>query len=435
MKKILNDIGNTYKNYIDISVEDGDSTNVNINLDEFAGVKLELKNSSRDINDNLKEYIRNLSSISCVEIMDVENGYLISLLVGQKRKERYIYFCEDINFDIELYDYSKIEISENEIIDNYRVILAVKEARNLLEKHALLGNEWLNQNEKELIKNAMLIVLLNSAQFYEVYDQNSICSIYDLFLKYDNKYEKKEFLEEALKACKLYEGKIEKIEELQNIIKYYLDIQKQLDKRVKNIESFDFSEFQKDIEKYQDKCYYYKPMYKIYSDFSVNIKNTCKDFKNKNEVDDNSFIIDINNYIKEEILPRLEENGFKGQFPKYIYKDDKKIFLVEFIIKDDRVEIKNCEQKITSKKIVSLFKNIDYRDVENMDFAVYYTTKCEDKEQLECLIEEILEEVDLHKNFTELKKEIREIMDEDDDEDINEGGFFSKIFSMLKKNK
>ena len=433
-QKMLNDIGNTYKDYMSVLI---DLPYVNIKLDEFAQVRLELKNATDNINEDLNDDVRNLSSISFIEIKELKSGYLISILTGNKRrKERSIYFCEDIEFDMEFYDYSKIEISEDEIIDNYRVRLAVKEARNLLEKHALLGDEGLNQGENDLIKKAMFIVLLNSSQYYEVCNKDSICDIYDLFLKYDNKYEKKEFLETSLEVCKLYEGEIEEIEDIVDTIEHYLDIQNELDKNIKNTESFDFEEFQAQIEGYQDSCYYYKPMYKIYADFSIGVKNACKDFKDKNQEEKNESVLDMENYINEKILPKLKENGFEGELPVYRYKDDKKIYLLKFIGKKDKVQVISSEQKITSKKMIALLKNIDYRELEFNDLEIYSIYDCEDKNDIDASIEDVLDYLDLHKDFVELKKEIREIIEEEDEEeDFSLGGFMSNIFSKFKKKK
>lgn len=435
-QKILNSIGDTYKNYINISLEENELPTVDIILDEFANVKLQLKNATEDISDDLDREVRNLSSVSFLEIKEVEGGYLFSILLGNKiKKERYVYFCEDVEFLMEFYDYSKIEVSDREMIDNYRVVLAVKEARNLLEKHALLGDEGLNEKERALIKNAMLIVLLNSAQFYEVYNEKSICNIHDLFLKYDDRYEKKEFLEAALEACKLYEGEIEEIEKLQNTIKSYLDIQAELDKNIKNTKSFDFEAFQKDIEKYQDKCYYYKPMYKIYADFSINLKKACEGFKDRNQTQKTQFSIDMENYITEKIIPKLKENKFEGEFPNYIYKDDRKIYMLSFDIKNDKVSITSDDKKISSKKMKALLQNIDYREIKVIDIDEGFIADCKNKEEIDVCVEDVLEDLEIHKDMTQLRKEIREILDEEDDveESQNNDGFINKIFSIFKK--
>lgn len=435
-QKILNNIGETYKNYIEISLDESDFLKVNIILDEFAGIKLQLKNATNDISENLNQEIRNLSSMSFLEIKEVENGYLFSILVGNKRrKDRFTYFCSDVEFDMEFYDYSKIEISQDEIIDNYRVVLAVKEARNLLEKHALLGDEGINEKEKSLIKNAMLIVLLNSSQFYEVYNEKSICDIYDLFLKYNDRYEKKEFLEAALDACKPYEGEIEEIEALENTIKSYLDIQDELDKNIKNTKSFDFEKFQKDIEKYQDKCYYYKPMYKIYADFSINIKKACEGFKDRNKAEKTQFSIDMEKYIYEKILSQLKENGFEGEFPNYRYKDDKKIYMLSFKIKNDKVVIESGDRKISSKKMKSLLQNIDYVEMNLFDLDEYFYVDCKKTEEIDVCVEDVLDDLEIHKDMSKLRQEIRDILNEEDEveQDQNNDGFINKIFSIFKK--
>ncbi|MGN1033933.1 MAG: hypothetical protein ACI4PU_10690 [Intestinibacter sp.] len=79
-QKILNNIGDTYKQYIDISLEESDLTTVNINLDEFAHIELKLKNSTKDIDESLDKELKDLSSMSLVEIKEVQNGYLLSTM-------------------------------------------------------------------------------------------------------------------------------------------------------------------------------------------------------------------------------------------------------------------------------------------------------------------------------------------------------------------
>ena len=220
-KKIINKIGNTYKNYINISL-DNEAGILNLKLDKFANIELKLKNATQNIDESLKEFVNELSTSSFIQIKEVPNGYLISSFIGSKKgSQKITAFCEDIDFNTEFYDYSQIKISEDENIDNYRVRLGVKQARNLLSKHALLGDENLNDIEKNLLKYAMLIAILNSAQDDETYDMESICSIYDLFLKYDNNYEKIEFLEQALKATESYAGKIQEIDDIKNILESY----------------------------------------------------------------------------------------------------------------------------------------------------------------------------------------------------------------------
>ncbi|MGN1032953.1 MAG: hypothetical protein ACI4PU_05785, partial [Intestinibacter sp.] len=249
-------------------------------------------------------------------------------------------------------------------------------------------------------------------------------------------YEKKEFLELSLDACKLYEGQIEGIENLSSTIKSYLDIQKELDKDIRNIKIFDFEAFQKDIEKYQDKCYYYKPMYKLYADFSIKIKKACENFESKNQTEKTNFSVDMEKYIYEKVVKELEKNGFKGRFPIYVYKDDKKIYILRFIIEKDKVSIESVDKKITSKKMLALLQNIDYREMLPIDLQDYFIIECEDKEGLEEWLEDVLEDVEIYKNRSELRQEIREILEEDDEdnlEDENKEGFMSKIFSIFKK--
>lgn len=396
-KQIINKIGNTYKNYINISL-DNEAGILNLKLDKFANIELKLKNATQNIDESLNEFVNELSTSSFIQIKEVPNGYLISSFIGSKKgSQKITAFCEDIDFNIEFYDYSKIKISEDENIDNYRVRLGVKQVRNLLSKHALLGDENLNDIEKELIKYAMLIAILNSAQDDETYDMESICSIYDLFLKYDNNYEKIEFLEQALKATESYAGKIQEIDEIKNIIEEYIEIQHELDKNTKNTKNFNFDEFQKKIKKYQEKCYYYKPLYKVYADFTLEVKKACKDFKNPTKTLETDYSISIRNYIDSQVIPVLKQSGFEGEYPYFTYKSHKKLYTLGFEINSNKTLVKYDDRKINSKKIVNLLKNVEPRDINIEDVGVYLVDKCSDIVDIARSVNEFLEELKIQK--------------------------------------
>ena len=396
-KKIINKIGNTYKNYINISL-DNEAGILNLKLDKFANIELKLKNATQNIDEGLKEFVNELSTSSFIQIKKVPNGYLISSFIDSKKgSQKITAFCEDIDFNIEFYDYSKIKISEDENIDNYRVRLGVKQVRNLLSKHALLGDENLNDIEKELIKYAMLIAILNSAQDDETYDMESICSIYDLFLKYDNNYEKIEFLEQALKATESYAGKIQEIDEIKNIIEEYIEIQHELDKNTKNTKNFNFEEFQKKIKKYQEKCYYYKPLYKVYADFTLEVKKACKDFKNPTKTLETDYSISIRNYIDSQVIPVLKQSGFEGEYPYFTHKSHKKLYTLGFEINSNKTLVKYDDRKINSKKIVNLLKNVEPRDINIEDVGVYLVDKCSDIVDIARSVNEFLEELKIQK--------------------------------------
>lgn len=396
-KQIINKIGNTYKNYINISL-DNEAGILNLKLDKFANIELKLKNATQNIDESLNEFVNELSTSSFIQIKEVPNGYLISSFIGSKKgSQKITAFCEDIDFNIEFYDYSKIKISEDENIDNYRVRLGVKQVRNLLSKHALLGDENLNDIEKELIKYAMLIAILNSAQDDETYDMESICSIYDLFLKYDNNYEKIEFLEQALKATESYAGKIQEIDEIKNIIEEYIEIQHELDKNTKNTKNFNFDEFQKKIKKYQEKCYYYKPLYKVYADFTLEVKKACKDFKNPTKTLETDYSISIRNYIDSQVIPVLKQSGFEGEYPYFTHKSHKKLYTLGFEINSNKTLVKYDDRKINSKKIVNLLKNVEPRDINIEDVGVYLVDKCSDIVDIARSVNEFLEELKIQK--------------------------------------
>lgn len=396
-QKLINQIGNTYKNYINISVNQ-DLDVLNLKLDEFANIKLKLKNVTQDIDENLKQFVTELSNFPFIQVKEVPNGYIISSFIGSKKGAKKItVFCEDIDFNMEFFDYSKIEISEDENAENYRVRLAVKEARNLLSKHALLGDENLNDIEKESIKYAMLIVILNSSQYYEKYDIESICSIYDLFYKYDNKYEKREFLEQSLKGTELYSGKIQEIDEIKQIIESYLDIQKELDKNTKNTKNFNFEELQKEIEKYQEKCFYYKPLYKLYVDFTLQVKKACKDFKESNKFLKTDYSKSIRHYINTQVIPILKQNGFKGEYPYFVYKDSKKLYTLGFEITSDKTFVKYDDRKLNSKKTVKLLENVDFKYINIEDVCVYLVDTCLDIVDIANSVNDFLEDLKMKK--------------------------------------
>ena len=379
------------------------------------------------------------------------NGYLISSFIGSKKgSQKITAFCEDIDFNTEFYDYSQIKISEDENIDNYRVRLGVKQARNLLSKHALLGDENLNDIEKNLLKYAMLIAILNSAQDDETYDMESICSIYDLFLKYDNNYEKIEFLEQALKATESYAGKIQEIDEIKNIIEEYIEIQHELDKNTKNTKNFNFDEFQKKIKKYQEKCYYYKPLYKVYADFTLEVKKACKDFKNPTKTLETDYSISIRNYIDSQVIPVLKQSGFEGEYPYFTYKSHKKLYTLGFEINSNKTLVKYDDRKINSKKIINLLKNVEPRDINIEDVGVYLVDKCSDIVDIARSVNEFLEELKIqkiseygqkeHKNqnnsvANEENNQASDIGDNKSNKEANESNFVMQDKDYIKLKK
>ena len=105
-------------------------------------------------------------------------------------------------------------------------------------------------------------------------------------------------------------------------------------------------------------------------------------------------------------------------------------------IEKDKVSIESVDKKITSKKMSILLQNLDYREMIPIDLQDYFIIECEDKEGVEEWLEDVLEDVEIYQNRSELRKEIREILDEEDEETLDEDnkeGFMSKIFSMFKK--
>lgn len=140
-------------------------------------------------------------------------------------------------------------------------------------------------------------------------------------------------------------------------------------------------------------------------------------------------------YIYEKILSQLKENGFEGEFPNYRYKDDKKIYMLSFKIKNDKVVIESGDRKISSKKMKSLLQNIDYVEMNLFDLDEYFYVDCKKTEEIDVCVEDVLDDLEIHKDMSKLRQEIRDILNEEDEveQDQNNDGFINKIFSIFKK--
>ena len=125
-EEIINTIGNTYNHFIDVSINK-DLSIFNIELGEFAQIKLELINIQQN-KDKVLEEINKQSEIILLDVKKVDKGYEIPLYINNKElRYKVVLYCEDIICRIRFWDYSKINISEDENKDNYRVLLAVKQ--------------------------------------------------------------------------------------------------------------------------------------------------------------------------------------------------------------------------------------------------------------------------------------------------------------------
>lgn len=418
-QEIINRIGNIYNDFINISINE-DLSVLNIQLDEFAQVKLILKNKIQNKYLNLKEIQSKLYEKCLIQVQKVENGYLVCSNVSNKKTEnKLILFCEDIDVNIEFWDYSKIKISEDENKENYRVCLAVKEARNLLIKHVLFGDEGLNYIEKDLVRYAILIIVLNLLQLQEQYSDENISNLF----KVEDK-NSQNALKQALEAIKIYVGKIDGVEMFEQKIEGYLSSQK-------NEYIYDDIDFEKlkILENNQSHCYYNEPIYKIYADFSVGVKNACKNFKCKHKAPSTKFAIKSEKYIKQKIIPTLTENGFEGQYPCFIYKDCSKLYVISFEVMDNKVVIKYDDKNLELKKIKSLLENVYYKEIKPEDFCVYLTSECLDNQSVGECIKQFLDDLKLHKEieFDEYSKET------DIKHHKQRQSLLDKIFSIFKK--
>ena len=231
-EEIINTIGNTYNHFIDVSINK-DLSIFNIELGEFAQIKLELINIQQN-KDKVLEEINKQSEIILLDVKKVDKGYEIPLYINNKElRYKVVLYCEDIICRIRFWDYSKINISEDENKDNYRVLLAVKEAKNILMKYKIFGDNGLNYIERELIKYALLILILNLLQLEKQYNQEFSLDKEDLLKTNDINIEKIE-LEQALKALEFYRDKVKGIDEIKEEIVIYLNNLKALGKNDNN---------------------------------------------------------------------------------------------------------------------------------------------------------------------------------------------------------
>ena len=425
-EEIINTIGNTYNHFIDISINK-DLSIFNIELGEFAQIKLELINIQQN-KDKVLEEINKQSEIILLDVKKVDKGYEIPLYINNKElRYKVVLYCEDIICRIRFWDYSKINISEDENKDNYRVLLAVKEAKNILMKYKIFGDNGLNYIERELIKYALLILILNLLQLEKQYNQEFSLDKEDLLKTNDINIEKIE-LEQALKALEFYKDKVKGIDKIKEEIVIYLNNLKAL---VKNDNNYNLKQYKENRYNYPNHCYYYQPIYRIYSDFSIAIKNACKDFEDKHQFPNTKFATNINNYIQNKIIPILKLNEFEGEYPYFIYKDYKKIYIISFEIKENKVVIKYDDKDKSNLKIKSLLENIDYREMKPEDFCVYLTSECLDKESVGDCINQFIDDLRLHKQV-EFDQYDDNIIDKPYKKKIS---ILEKIISKFKKEK
>ena len=81
-EEIINTIGNTYNHFIDVSINK-DLSIFNIELGEFAQIKLELINIQQN-KDKVLEEINKQSEIILLDVKKVDKGYEIPLYINNK---------------------------------------------------------------------------------------------------------------------------------------------------------------------------------------------------------------------------------------------------------------------------------------------------------------------------------------------------------------
>ena len=108
-EEIINTIGNTYNHFIDVSINK-DLSIFNIELGEFAQIKLELINIQQN-KDKVLEEINKQSEIILLDVKKVDKGYEIPLYINNKElRYKVVLYCEDIICRIIFWDYRKINI-------------------------------------------------------------------------------------------------------------------------------------------------------------------------------------------------------------------------------------------------------------------------------------------------------------------------------------
>ena len=94
-EEIINTIGNTYNHFIDVSINK-DLSIFNIELGEFAQIKLELINIQQN-KDKVLEEINKQSEIILLDVKKVDKGYEIPLYINNKElRYKVVLYCEDI---------------------------------------------------------------------------------------------------------------------------------------------------------------------------------------------------------------------------------------------------------------------------------------------------------------------------------------------------
>lgn len=377
--KIVNNITNYYKDAINLLPKEDKNKEIIITLADFGLIKLILKNINREkVYYDLENY--DAVENGPIQITKVEDRYLVAT-VGKYKDESVVftYKCDYVDFQLELYNYTNISINKKYISHDYRIKLGNKIAHNLLMKHATLGDEYLDKKEKDILPVAMWISIMDSSQsFVKAPDCNKI---FDLFIQYNDRYEKEEFLNEALKLEEYYKD----IKEVQKICKIMRSC---LNKLETSQNRGVYSKMEETLVDYISIWHNLEPVYKVYVDFTNYIKDTCKSFKNNLTLN-----MEIEQYIKEQVGKKLIEAGFEEEYPYYRIKTEDKIYVLEFeIINYRKVKIKMLQEILDeSDELMALLELMDYKYLLPEDIDGWDEEVCKNKEEIDEEIETILD--------------------------------------------
>ncbi|WP_343346184.1 hypothetical protein [Terrisporobacter petrolearius] len=378
--EIVNGITDYYKESVNLLNEEEKSKVITITLEKFGLIKVALKNINKEkIYYNSENYkaIEN----GPVQISKIERGYLVAS-IGECNNEPVVftYECDDVDFELDLYDYSNLKINKKYIKDDYRVKLGNQIAHNLLMKHATLGDEFLNEKEKNILPVAMWIAILDSSQkFIDLPDYNKI---FDLFIQYNGKYEKEEFLQKAIQIEKDYED-IKEVRKVCKIMENCLD----------NLQfSSDRNCYSKMEEKLINHLSFWnslEPVYRVYTDFTNYIKDACESFETNNTNKN----IEIENYIKNKVGNKLVKVGFEEEFPFYRIKTEEKVYVLEFeIANNQKVNIKMLQEILDeSCELAELLSMMDYKYLKPEDIKGWDEEICKTKENIDEEVDIILD--------------------------------------------
>ena len=305
--EIVNGITDYYKESVNLLSGEEKSKVITITLANFGLIRVVLRNINKEkiyYDSENYEPIEN----GPVEIRKIESGYLVAS-IGEYNNEPVVftYECDDVDFELDLYNYSNVKINKKYIKDDYRIKLGNKIAHNLLMKHATLGDEFLNEKEKNILPIAMWIAILDSSQkFIGLPDYNKI---FDLFIQYNGKYEKEEFLQKAIQI----ESDYEDIKEVRKVCKI---MQNCFDRLQVSTDRNNYSKMEEKLIDHLSLWNSLEPVYKVYVDFTNYMKDACESF----EINNLNANIEIENYIRNKAGSKLIKVGFEEEYPFYRIK-------------------------------------------------------------------------------------------------------------------